>query len=176
MIDRKEILTGVTFSLESGCGKLYITVNKDETGKIVEVFCNSGKSGSCENAITSAMTKTIAISLQAGVDVKLIIDDLKNIKCPKANGFGSCPHVIALALEMARTTNSLHENKMQKFVDEYSEMFYMTNQFDPENDIIHEVYDEEEKMEFCGSCGSQSVYMSEGCMTCLSCGWSACSV
>ncbi|MEW6410621.1 MAG: vitamin B12-dependent ribonucleotide reductase, partial [Nitrospirota bacterium] len=41
--ERPEIITGITIKMQTGCGPLYITINKDAFGLPFEVFCSMGK-------------------------------------------------------------------------------------------------------------------------------------
>lgn len=70
---------GETFKFRTGCGSLFVTVNKDEEGPC-EVFANLGKAGGCA-AQTEATCRAISIGLRAGVDPKEHIEQLKNIRC-----------------------------------------------------------------------------------------------
>jgi len=91
-----------------GCGTLYVYVGKDEQG-LAEVFANLGKGGGC-NAQTEATCRAISISLRSGVDPKILIEQLENIRClstiarrkeDKDIDVLSCPDAIARALEEA---------------------------------------------------------------------------
>ena len=91
-----------------GCGTLFVCVNKDEQG-LAEVFANLGKGGGC-SAQTEATCRAISISLRSGVDPKILVEQLKDIRClstvarrkeDKDIDVLSCPDAIAKAIEEA---------------------------------------------------------------------------
>jgi ribonucleoside-diphosphate reductase alpha chain len=145
---RPKVLKGETETFDFGksCGKLYITMNYDETNfAIKEVFLSRGYPGGCDAAQTAALAITISSALKSGTEVTDLIKKLKQIKCGKEffdgeNGdrvsvFG-CPHAIALALE--RFMDRHHKNK-------------------------------------CPNCGGELIFQ-EGCYHCSSCEYGKCSL
>lgn len=97
---RPEALSGKTIAMDTMCGQIYITINHDETGRIVEVFGELGKSGTCASANSQALGRLVSIGLQDGTELAKLVKTLKGIKCGN-NGSGpiSCPTAIALAME-----------------------------------------------------------------------------
>ena len=75
---RPDTLDGTTTQIKTGFGNLYITINEKD-GKPVEVLTQIGKSGQAVLAMTEAVTRLISKSLQHGIDVSVIIDQLKGI-------------------------------------------------------------------------------------------------
>ena len=51
MKKRPPVLSGKTVKVKSGCGSLYITMNKDEEGNLFEIKLTLGKAGSCINTM-----------------------------------------------------------------------------------------------------------------------------
>jgi ribonucleoside-diphosphate reductase alpha chain len=99
---RSKSLVGLTKRYKTGCGKLYVTVNKDEDDNVKEVFVNNGKGGGCP-AQSEALTRVIAKSLQHGVPKGVLIDQLKGIRCMSCSGRSgvealSCPDAIGRSL------------------------------------------------------------------------------
>ncbi len=80
-IKRPKVITGSTRRIETGCGHLYVTVNKSE-GKIIEVFATLGKSGGCAKAQGEAITRSLSLGLKYGVPVEEYIAEFDNIRCP----------------------------------------------------------------------------------------------
>ena len=78
---RPKSVVGETLRLQTGCGKMYVTVNKDN-GEVIEVFTHLGKAGSCVKAQLEALTRTITLGLKYGVPVEEYIKELEGIKCP----------------------------------------------------------------------------------------------
>lgn len=159
MEDRPHNLEGQTLKIETGCGNLYVTINSSVDKPIFEVFAQSGKNGSCSAAVTDALTTIISVATRSGVNPLDIIEHIEHIKCPKTGTYTkSCPEAIAIAMQEYLVNNN--------YMDEIEENIY--------NYTRGEI-DTNDSMK-CESCGSLSVNYVEGCMTCMSCGWSACSV
>lgn len=143
-------LTGTTTKCVTACGTLYITINKDENGNIVEIFTNASKSGTCK-ANLNGETRMASLALRSGVKVSEVIDQLRGIYCPacvlakskgkKLSGC-SCPDIIAKTLET--TYNKTIKQEATK-VD----------------------------VELCPDCG-EPLSHSGGCVQCTNCGYSKC--
>ncbi len=100
---RPKQLHGITDRVETGCGKMYITIT-DLDGKILEVFTSHGKAGNCASCQTNALAKVISIGLRAGVDVEEYIKTLSDMKCgqptiDEGTPITSCPDAIANAIK-----------------------------------------------------------------------------
>ncbi|MGB6919393.1 MAG: adenosylcobalamin-dependent ribonucleoside-diphosphate reductase [Phycisphaerae bacterium] len=100
--------SGKTLKFRMGCGTLFVTVNKDEQG-LCEVFANLGKAGGCPSQ-SEATCRAVSVALRSGVDPKVLIEQLRGIRClstataRKGNGdidVLSCPDAIARAIEEA---------------------------------------------------------------------------
>jgi ribonucleoside-diphosphate reductase alpha chain len=108
---------GETIKFRTGCGTLFVTVNKDDNG-LCEVFANLGKAGGCA-AQTEATCRAVSIGLRAGVGPGEFINQLKSIRClstiarRKTNkdiSVVSCADAIAAAIEEALGKNGESEN------------------------------------------------------------------
>ena len=106
--------TGETTKYTMGCGKLYVTVNKDDHG-LCEVFANLGKSGGCPSQ-SEATCRIVSAAIRSGVEPEILIEQLKGIRClstiarrkdNKDIDVLSCPDAIARAIEEA--TGQKHE-------------------------------------------------------------------
>ena len=80
---RPDSLSGVTQRVETGYGKLYVTINEDENGRPFELFANIGHSGGYTNSFTEALAKVISTALRSGVDPDEIVDELQGTRSPK---------------------------------------------------------------------------------------------
>lgn len=97
---RDKILHGRTIRRITGCGKLYVTVNQDEEGKVRELFAKLGKSGSCTACNMEAVTRMITLVFRLDGAVEDVTKHLKGITCPNKNDeCKSCPDAIGQALE-----------------------------------------------------------------------------
>ncbi len=142
---RPQVTKGVTLRMNTGCGKLYVTINEDEYG-ICEVFAQMGKAGGCAYSQIEATGRLISLALRSGVRVDSIIKQLMGIRCPSPmwqNGdqIVSCSDAIAKALKIY--TNSNVETRGSE-------------------------------MGACPDCGA-SVEYDGGCIVCRSCGFSRCA-
>lgn len=62
-----------------GCGTLFVNVNEDNNG-LCEVFANLGKAGGCP-AQSEATCRVVSAALRSGVGAKVLIEQLKGIRC-----------------------------------------------------------------------------------------------
>jgi len=104
---------GETTKYTMGCGKLYVTVNRDEKG-LCEVFANLGKAGGCP-AQSEATCRIASAAIRSGVEPAVLIEQLKGIRClstvsrrktDKDINVLSCPDAIARAIEEALGQNN----------------------------------------------------------------------
>jgi ribonucleoside-diphosphate reductase alpha chain len=154
---------GSTVDKRSACGKMYVTINRDKYGNIIESFVNVGKAGICKSNI-DGINRLISLNLRSGVKIEEIIDQLKGITCPactKVTGKGekkidgiSCPDILA------RTLEEEYKNKTTVPKQEKSKPIQKQDNKNTEN--------------ICPECSS-SMNLTEGCVTCLQCGFSRCS-
>ena len=103
-MNRPEELEGVTFRINTGCGNLYVTINKDEHGNIFEIFCRIGKAGGCAFAQAEMAGRALSLALKHQVPLSEIIKEFKGIRCNNvgySNGLEvlSCADAIAQVLE-----------------------------------------------------------------------------
>jgi ribonucleoside-diphosphate reductase alpha chain len=102
---RKKVLSGSTTEVTTGCGHLYVTVNKDGEEPI-EVFATLGKAGDCEKCQNEAITRLVTLGLRYEIPLFEIHKQLNGLRCPKpAFGGGkdgnvlSCPDAISRVLK-----------------------------------------------------------------------------
>lgn len=142
---RPDKTIGVTERINTGCGKMYVTINSDEYG-YCEVFAQIGKAGGCAYSQIEATSRLISLALRSGVKVEAIIRQLMGIRCPSPmwqNGeqVVSCSDAIAKVLNHQAQAN-----------------------------ITHIAND----MGACPDCGA-AVEHEGGCIVCHACGFSRCS-
>ena len=137
--------TGETTKYTMGCGKLYVSVNKDENG-LFEVFANLGKGGGCP-AQSEATCRIVSAALRSGIAPEVLIEQLKGIRCNSTTSRKyinedidvlSCPDAIARAI------------------------------MESMGDVV-----EEDTSKKCPECGEGLLFES-GCDVCKSCGYSKC--
>ena len=155
--NRPRELVGRTFLAQSGCCRLYITINS-MNGKPIEVFIRTVGAG-CE-ASSNALGRSISTGLQNGVPYEKFVKQFAKVSCvsaiknKKSEGI-SCADVVGKCIELAATNQAITT------LDDWS--------FTP-------VTPGEKKNPPCPECG-QPLDFGEGCNQgiCKNCGWSGCS-
>lgn len=93
---RPKTLQGITYTVPTGCGKLYVACN-DKDGSLFEVFIHMGKSGGCSSASMEALGRVISTGLRGGIDPGHYIKTLAGIQCHRSP---SCVDAVAQAIKM----------------------------------------------------------------------------
>ncbi|MFT4923355.1 MAG: ribonucleoside-diphosphate reductase alpha chain, partial [Haloarculaceae archaeon] len=195
--DRPDVLQGVTQRIDTGYGKLYVNINEDpEADRPFELFANIGNSGGFTASFTEALAKTISTALRAGVDPQEIAEELQGIRSPKVawdkgEQIQSIPDAIGTAMRRYLEGDVERAYPQQQTLEETAEEAdesgadgqadLGTSGPEPDGGVSAEtatgdqqaLIDAGESPE-CPECGSLSLYYSEGCKTCESCGWSEC--
>ena len=113
---RGEVTSGVTKKMKTGCGNIYITINKDEEGRPFEVFTQIGKGGGCASSQCEAMGRMVSLALRSGIEAQEIINQTRGIACHLPVGLGaakvsSCSDAMAQVMEwylgLERNTESV---------------------------------------------------------------------
>ncbi|WP_440771368.1 adenosylcobalamin-dependent ribonucleoside-diphosphate reductase [Natronorubrum sp. DTA28] len=192
--ERPDALQGVSQRIDTGYGKVYVTINEDpETGQPFELFANIGHSGGFTNSFTEALAKVISTSLRSGVDPEEIVDELCGTRSPKVawdkgEQIQSIPDAIGTAMRRYLDDEIdkpyPKQQTLEESADADTEVEFDGPQTDggaaaaqggteADDDATQDLIDAGESPE-CPDCGSMSLYFSEGCKTCESCGWSEC--
>jgi ribonucleoside-diphosphate reductase alpha chain len=201
---RPDVLYGVTQRIDTGYGKLYVNINEDERGNPFELFANIGNSGGFTASFTEALAKTISTALRSGVDPEEIASELQGIRSPKVawdkgEQINSIPDAIGTAMRRYLDGEIDKQYPQQKNLSELEEEA-RSREHDAEtratqsetdggaavappgedlqgaevqDDATQDLLDAGESPE-CPECGNMTLYFSEGCKTCESCGWSEC--
>ena len=146
------VLPFIRLRINTGCGKLYVTINEDEQG-ICEVFAQMGKTGGCASSQIEATGRLISLALRSGVKVEAIVKQISGIRCPSPiwqNGkmVLSCADAIGSVLEKHLKGEENHQNP-----GDYGLARNVAGQ--------------------CPECGSLLIYQ-EGCHICPFCGYTKC--
>ena len=164
---------GITTQFKTGCGKMYLTLNQDDTG-ICETFAFTGAKGGC-SGLTEGVSRLISLALRSGVSPQHIIDQLCSVECKvsikKADAFGkSCPDAIGRALkkEIERTGPPMPASI------EIEEWSLSSGCSSCENkDTCHDEEAATVEELTCPWCNSR-LMQQEGCLSC-NCGFSRCN-
>jgi len=109
-IDRPKELAGRTYLCQSGCCRLYVTVNLHD-GNPMEVFIRTVGSGGCD-ANSSALGRAISTGLQNGVPYAKFVKQFAKVNCisaiknPTSEGH-SCADVVGRCIELSAKNQSI---------------------------------------------------------------------
>lgn len=78
---RPATVDGATHRVGTGCGNLYVTINRSDAGPF-EVFAHMGKAGGCAASYTEAIGRLVSLSLRANVEPHAIVKQLRGVRCP----------------------------------------------------------------------------------------------
>ncbi|WP_425504698.1 LAGLIDADG family homing endonuclease [Salinigranum marinum] len=199
---RPAVLHGVTQRIDTGYGKLYVNINEDAQGNPFELFANIGNSGGFTASFTEALAKTISTALRSGVDPEEIASELQGIRSPKVawdkgEQINSIPDAIGTAMRRYLDGEIDKQYPQQKNLSELeaearereagagetdggaavAQQSGDAPTLDADEgaraDATQDLLDAGESPE-CPECGNMTLYFSEGCKTCESCGWSEC--
>ncbi len=162
--------------MATGWGNLYVTINSDETGAPFELFTQMGKAGGCAASQLEAIGRLVSLAFRSGIEVKSIIEQLRNIRCPspsweKGKRIFSCADAIARVVERRLVDSSTvavsleSENVPMKHShsDEVVISESVVSDFNPHGEIVG----------VCPDCGG-ALRHEEGCIKCHVCGFSKC--
>lgn len=163
---RPQVMQGTTMRIETGCGKLYVTINEDDQG-LFEIFAQMGKSGGCAMSQTEAIARLISLALRAGVDTEAILKQLRGIRCPaplltKGGVVLSCPDAMSKAIE--RHIKKKRDYGPEEIISEATTLDNFVEDREGSNVVG-----------VCPDCGGPLIF-EEGCAKCLnrSCGYTKC--
>lgn len=178
---------GIKRKLKTGCGSLHCTFYFcPETGELREVFLDKGSKGGCLSLL-NAVSRLTSLCARKGAPVEEIADQLESaLVCPsysiskykdKTTSKGSsCASAVAYALVDA------HNQFMEEFID-----------FDDDTEIEIKTIQQKEKSKpletkktetaketndyymTCPECEEKTLLKTEGCISCVNCGYSKCN-
>ena len=93
---RPQALPGITYQMDTHCGKIYITITTNTQGHPFEIFVRFGKAGHCGAAIFDGMTKIVSYALRSGMDPGDAVKAFSGIVCN--HGRQTCLNAVAEAL------------------------------------------------------------------------------
>lgn len=171
---RPEVIIGTTTKVATGCGNLYVTINIDEEGKPFELFTQMGKAGGCAASQLEAIGRLVSLAFRSGIEVKSIIEQLRNIRCPspsweKGQRIFSCADAIARVIE-SRLINGVDVSVSSESPEKELTMKHSHND---ETVISEAVGSRGDIVGVCPDCGG-TLRHEEGCMKCQACGYSKC--
>lgn len=154
--DLGSVLNGHTYVKSVACGKLYITINRDENDNLVEVFIDSGKSGGC-SANAECLGRYASAAMRNGMSIDSIVDITKGVKC------SACTQV--KGSKMKDIDGLSCGDVLARTIKQEYDMYHTNNAESYVKDVTPSVP--------CPECGEKLVFEG-GCRTCKNCGWSKC--
>jgi len=168
---RPEVINGTTTKVATGCGNLYVTINVDEEGKPFELFTQMGKAGGCAASQLEAVGRLVSLAFRADIEVKSIIEQLRNIRCPspsweKGQRIFSCADAIARVVEKRLATGQLNPAALETL------KVAMKHSHSEEHAAV-DTGMHGDIVGVCPDCGG-ALRHEEGCVKCQACGYSKC--
>jgi len=168
---RPEVIIGTTTKVSTGCGNLYITINVDEEGKPFELFTQMGKAGGCAASQLEAIGRLVSLGFRSGIEVKAIIEQLRNIRCPspsweKGQRIFSCADAIARVVEKRLLNSQVAKAPVE------TTAVSMKHSHEDEH-IAPDLGHHADIVGVCPDCGG-ALRHEEGCVKCHACGFSKC--
>jgi len=168
---RPEVIIGTTTKVATGCGNLYVTINVDEEGKPFELFTQMGKAGGCAASQLEAIGRLVSLGFRSGIEVKSIIEQLRNIRCPspsweKGQRIFSCADAIARVIEKRLVNVQLPPVPAETAAVPMKHS-HEDEGFSADTEVQGDI------VGVCPDCGG-ALRHEEGCQKCHACGFSKC--
>lgn len=185
VMDIPERQTCEQFRIHTACGSMYIQVGLDDDGNIVNCHTSVGDGGCrCNTESTSRM---MSLAIRSGTPIEKVISQLKKARnCPawqRAVGRGeklskgtSCPSAIAYILEKLikeRDEMAKMEDGAECGMISQERVEECAKAVEPYLKKEDRSYEDKIANNICPDCG-HSLTRKEGCIVCMSCGWSKC--
>ncbi len=155
---RPDVTKGTTRLMNTGCGKLYVTINEDENGNLFELFTQMGKAGGCAASQAEAIGRLVSLAMRSNIEPIEIEKQLKGISC----------HSPAWA---AGGKISSCSDAISKSIERYVEQGNKTN---GNGNSSHTKTGSVMMCGACPDCGG-AVQHEGGCAVCMDCGFTKCS-
>ncbi len=194
-VERPEMLVGSTYKVRTPLSEhaLYVTINdiilnagtEHEQRRPFEVFINSKNMEHFQWIV--ALTRIISAVFRKGGDVTFLVDELRSVFDPRGGYFKKggryMPSLVAEigdAIESHMRSigliepETLDETQRAYIEEKRSEL----DGAEPATELGHVAGEPEdgfpESASLCDKCQTRSMIQMDGCMTCLSCGYSKC--
>lgn len=168
-LDRPQALEGHTYKLKWPDSEhaIYLTINDILIGghrRPFEVFINSKNME--HYAWTLALTRMISAVFRRGGDVSFVVEELKAVFDPRGGAWMQGKYIPSI---LAAIGGVIEQHLIRIGFIEGEGMGLKT---DPKAEVM--AVGEAPRGKSCPSCGQFEMRMVEGCMTCMSCGYSKC--
>lgn len=155
---RSDVTHGSNRKVSNGCGNLMVYIGEGENHQIQEITARLGKGGGCASAQTEAIARMASVAMQYGAPPAKIASQLGGIRCHltamhKSRHTGPRPKIVTSCADAISTALSEH---IAESGDEEATFNSASNHAGA-----------------CPECGF-TISHEEGCMKCVSCGFSKC--
>ncbi|MEA3305229.1 MAG: vitamin B12-dependent ribonucleotide reductase [Candidatus Omnitrophota bacterium] len=162
---RSTVTCGTTTKVSTGCGNLYVTINRDNSNMPFEVFMQMGKAGGCAMSQLEAIGRLISLALRSGVNLDSITDQLRGIRCPSPSWEKGGGRIFSCSDAIARV--------MERRISEKKENGLKTVSNGGDGAAVKTKLKTGSVVGICPDCGGALRHL-EGCQICGSCGYSKC--
>lgn len=182
---RPAVLRGTTRRMPSPLGDLYVTINEDETARPFEVFATLGKAGGAAMADVEAIGRLISLALRSGISIGDIYQQLRGISCDRAVGLGpnkvlSVPDAIAQAIAQHEREKAGIQQELPiagaPMLPAQAPIVAPSARSAAQSQTQFDFGAYDPGATFIGTCPEchSDLQFAEGCVKCLSCGYSEC--
>ena len=178
---RPAVLESKTVQVETGRGKIYITLSFTSDGHLFEVFTNHGKAGGNDSAMAEALSRMISLALRSGVSPDDIIDQLINIVDNPIITGGQ--HIFSVPDAIAKVLSE-HAYSPPRGIPAGADPGQIALLRPPRSSEVGipdskpagvgNGFNGTVTTESCPDCYAPNMAFEEGCMKCYSCGYSKC--
>lgn len=183
--ERPVALMGQTIQIETGRGRLYVTLNYTTNYRLFEVFIAHGKAGGNDAAMAEALSRLITMNLRCGVDPFEVAKTLRHITdkpvYSEKRQILSVPDAVAQLIEENAEWRMIEpqDAKLGEVTSRIGTLMHRGTQF-ANGEEFEEVSSRKVASmpvpidNQCPECDGGELTYSEGCEKCYSCGYAAC--
>ncbi len=166
-------LHGVTVRKATPMGNLFLTLNVHR-GHPFELFAPIGKAGSDVTAFTEAIARLISLAFRCGVDPAAVADQLVGIGGSRSVGFGpnrvrSVPDAIGQFIQDCVESAAAGAASGDDDPGDGLQQLDLLNMTAGSNSE-----ESRDRFSLCPACGLSTLVYQEGCVSCVSCGYTEC--
>ena len=172
------------YKLKTGCSNLYFFLGADENeGKIYDCFCNTDGGNGCP-INTQAVSRLLSAGIRGGIPVEYLIKQLdKAGVCPSFQYKRGKGEALCKGKSCASAIGNIMKDVLKEFGSsdddedvieklDFKEVLVFTSQ-EVEYKNKHGEIAFAKNFNKCPVCGNHLAHI-DGCISCLSCGWSKC--
>jgi ribonucleoside-diphosphate reductase alpha chain len=174
--ERPRMARGLTIEKDSPVGRVFVTVNVDNSGNPIEIFVTAGKAGSDVTSMAEGIGRACSFALQLAGPMTSM-ERLSEI-AEQFTGIGGT-NVVGIGKNQIRSLPEAVAKAIEEIAEEIVKM-QTSGELEPQVDPEPAVAAPRRKnraartADICPSCGAAAFIREEGCQHCTSCGHSRC--